>query len=128
MTNSSSASFVIATNLEPVDMLEYIWNSEMENSNKFEIKKLLTDHSKQLPPREMSSAVLKQLEWLIPLDDDDVDYMMHYWLDEAAGRVRYKNIFVFKAEQWSNEWAALFEFLEKFREDKTIFVTHFYWD
>lgn len=128
VTNSSSASFIIGTNLNSEDMLEKIFNLDISIDEKHTFKSLLGDESKLLPALEMSSCILKILDTIIPLDVDDYSYLEKSWMDESTGNVRYRHIFVYKVEQMTNEWSVLFELLDKLKGDKEIFIHHCYWD
>jgi len=126
VTNSSSASFIVATNLSGEEMLERIFNLDMTIEDKQVIKQLLGGGS--MDAHKMSSCVLKILHTILPFKDDDGDYIEMAWLDEGTGNVRYKHIFVYRVEQYGYGWTELFEFLEKSKTEKEIFVKHCYWD
>jgi len=127
VTNSSSASFIIATNLNYEDMLGRIFNLDMTLADKQTIKAILTDEKVLVSPYNMDEKVLQMLNIIMPLDDDADDYMEMRWMDEGTGNVRYKHIFVYKVEQFTSEWRVLFDLLKKFKSDREIFVWHYYW-
>ena len=124
VTNSSSASFIIATSLNGEDMLGRIFNLDMEMDDKQVIKELISNRENLVDPNKISEKVLQVLQHIIPLDADADNYMEMCWLDEGIGNVRYKHIFVYRVEQGTPEWSVLFELLKKFRSDKEIFVLH----
>lgn len=127
VTNSSSASFIVATNLNYEDMLGRIFNLDMTIVDKEIIKKMLTDDELMVNPYHMNSKVLQKLNTILPLDEDADDYMEMRWMDDGTGNIRYKHIFVYKVKQFTPEWSVLFDLLKKFKADGEIFVWHYYW-
>lgn len=127
VTNSSSASFIVATNLNYEDMLGRIFNLDMKIADKETLKEMLTDEKMLVSPYNMSSKVLQMLNTIMPLDEDADDYMEMCWMDEGTGNIRYKHIFVYNVRQFTLAWSVLFDLLKKFKSDKEIFVWHYYW-
>jgi len=122
VTNSSSASFILATNLSDVDFLKRILELDMTIPDKFIIKKLLSNRDRLMPPDDMHSDMLKIMNMIIPLDEDADDYMEMRWMDEGISNVRYKNIYAYRVEQFAPEWRPLFDLVKKVSEDNEIFV------
>lgn len=127
VTNSSSASFIVATNLNSEDLLGRIFNLDMKLDDKRVLKEMLSNEKKLQDPYRIESEVLQVLNTIIPLDENDSDYIEMSWMDESTGNIRYKHIFVYKVNQFTTEWRVLFDLLKKFTSDKEIFVWHYYW-
>lgn len=121
VTNSSSASFIIATNLEADALIRKIVGCKLEQDEKKALLELLCDNSKQLDAHKMSSVVADKLGELIPLDEDDDDIRFLEWKDKEEGNIRYKNIFVYKEYQFTREWSALMDSLSVFRNDEEVY-------
>jgi hypothetical protein len=127
VTNSSSASFIIATNLNDSDMFGRIFNLDMPIADKYVLKELMTNRDNLVAGSEVRREVLQVLHHIIPLDEDADDYIEMSWMDAGTGNIRYKHISVYRVEQGTPEWRVLFDLLKKFSADKEIFVWQHYW-
>ena len=121
VTNSSSASFILATNLSDEDFLKRILDLDLAVADKYVIKKLLSNRENLLAPNDMNSEMLQIMGYIIPLDEDAYDYMEMCWLDEGTGNKRYKYIYAYRVEQWTPEWVPTFNLIQKVSEDDEIF-------
>ena len=124
VTNSSSASFILATNLSDEDFLKRILDLDMTLADKYVIKELMSSRDKLLLAKDMHSEMLNVMSVIIPLDVDADDYIEMRWMDEGTSNVRYKHIYAYRVEQGKPEWVPLHNLIEKVNKDNEIFVWH----
>lgn len=136
ITNSSSASFILYTNVNFAEFKTFVRKKYAEGKTLYitepedldELFEYMQDKDKILSAYDMSHNVLNKVSNLIELDEDDDDYDWMKYNDEDTGRIRYKIVLVFKADKISSEWYRLMDLVDICRDNNDINVEIHRWD